>query len=71
VASIYQSNDAAEVFRLMDKYKVKYIYVGRRERAAYGAFKMTDFAGFMKTAFASAGVVIYQKEEISPQSYSN
>lgn len=66
VASIYQSNDAAEVTRLMDKYDLKYIYVGRRERASYGPSRMTDFAGFMKTAFEASGVVVYQRVEASP-----
>jgi uncharacterized membrane protein len=69
VARIYQSNNAAEVFRLMDKYGVTYVYVGRRERANYGGIGMTDFAGFMRTAFEASGVVIYQRVEASPQSH--
>lgn len=71
VASIYQSNDAAEVIRLMEKYDLNYVYVGRRERAAYGPTRMTDFAGFMRIAFAASGVVIYQRVEASPPSGPN
>ncbi|HEU0022159.1 MAG TPA: DUF2298 domain-containing protein [Dehalococcoidia bacterium] len=67
VARIYQSNDADAVFRLLDKYGVRYIYVGRREHASYGGLAITDFAGFMKTAFEASDVVIYERAEISPQ----
>jgi YYY domain-containing protein len=71
VASIYQSNDAQEVFRLLDQYGVTYVYVGRRERASYGGSDLTDFAGFMRTAFEAPGVIIYQRYEVSPQSDPN
>ena len=63
VASIYQSNDQEEVIRVLDKYGVRYVYMGRRERASYGGSGLTDFASFMRTAFESPGVVIYEKLE--------
>jgi YYY domain-containing protein len=63
VASIYQSDDQEEVLRVLDKYGVRYVYLGLRERASYGGSGLTDFASFMRTAFESPGVVIYQKVE--------
>lgn len=71
VASIYQSNYPGEVLRLLDKYGVMYVYVGRRERASYGGLEMTDFASFMRTAFEASDVVIYERVETSPQSNPN
>jgi YYY domain-containing protein len=63
VSIIYQSGDQREVLRVLDKYGVSYVYMGRRERARYGGSRLTDFASFMRTAFESPGVVIYQKVE--------
>ncbi|MDA1218248.1 MAG: DUF2298 domain-containing protein [Chloroflexi bacterium] len=63
VASIYQSNNAEEVLRLLSKYGAKYVYVGSRERASYGGTGMTDFTSFMRTAFAAPGVVIYERAQ--------
>ena len=36
VVRIYQSGDGEEVRRLLESYNVRYIYLGQRERAAYG-----------------------------------
>lgn len=63
VASIYQSDEAEEVIRLLDQYGVRYVYVGRRERTSYGDSGLTDFASFMRTAFEAPGVVIYERNE--------
>ena len=61
VARIYQSDDQEEVLQVLDKYGIRYVYLGRRERDSYGGKRLTDFDSFMGTAFESHNVVIYQK----------
>lgn len=61
VARIYQSDDQEEVLQVLDKYGIRYVYLGRRERDSYGGKRLTDFDSFMGTAFESRNVVIYQK----------
>ena len=60
VVRIYQSNDGEEVRRLLENYDVRYIYLGRRERADYGGDHLEGFGGFLKTAFERDGVIIYE-----------
>ena len=60
VAQIYQSGDGEEVRRLLESYNVRYIYFGQRERAAYGGDHLEGFGGFLKTAFARDGVIVYE-----------
>ena len=60
VAQIYRSDDAMEALRLLQRYDVRYVYVGHRERASYGEAGMEKFDGFLKTAFTSQGVTIYE-----------
>ena len=59
VARIYQSQDVQVVRRLLEKYDVRYVYVGRRERARYGSDQ--KFGDFMRIAFAQDDVVIYER----------
>jgi len=61
VARIYQSQDIQVVQRLLEKYDVRYVYVGRRERARYGGDQLTRFGDFMRIAFAQDDVVIYER----------
>lgn len=60
VRQIYAGRDAAEATRLLQKYGVRYVYVGRRERDSYGEAGLTDFGSFMETVFASDGVTVYE-----------
>jgi uncharacterized membrane protein len=60
VAQIYQSEDAEQVRRLLQEYQVRYVYLGRRERASYGGGFLGDFDGFLKTAFETEGVIVYE-----------
>ena len=60
VERIYQSNDGEEVRRLLEGYNVRYVYLGQRERAAYGGDHLKEFEGFLKTAFDRDGVIIYE-----------
>ena len=63
VAAIYQSNDGDEVRRLLEKYQVRYVYLGHRERSSYGARYLAGFTGvdgILKTMFEQDGVIIYE-----------
>ena len=59
VGSIYTAGDIEQVARLLDKYGIRYVYVGRRERETYGPAGLTRFEDFMETVFAADGVTIY------------
>lgn len=59
VAQIYRSDDPQEVQRLLERYDVRYVYVGRRERSSYGSAGMEKF-DFLRTCFIAEGVTIYE-----------
>jgi len=59
VEEIYRSEDIGRVQELLEKYQVRYVYVGRRERQSYGWEGMEKFEGFMTPVFCSGDVVIY------------
>ena len=59
VRSIYTAGDIEQVARLLDKYGIRYVYVGSRERETYGPAGLTRFEDFMETVFTADGVTIY------------
>ncbi len=61
---IYESGDAGTVLGLLDQYEVRYVFVGRRERQTYGGGGLTSFEEFMTIAFASDGVVVYERADV-------
>lgn len=61
VAQIYQSQDPAVVRPLLEKYNIRYIYLGSRERASYGVNALPDFDGLLQIPFQQDGVVIYER----------
>jgi YYY domain-containing protein len=61
VAQVYQSGDPDTVLGVLEKYDVRYVVVGRRERTAYGEDGLTVFDGLLERAFESGDVVIYQR----------
>ncbi|MEE8464902.1 MAG: DUF2298 domain-containing protein [Dehalococcoidia bacterium] len=63
VRTIYSSSDPQEVRQLLNTYDVRYVYLGSRERGAYGAENLSDFTGFLRTAFEQDGVIIYEMVE--------
>ena len=63
VAQIYQSRDPDEVRSLLEEYQVRYVYLGKRERRDYGGGELARFDGFLKTAFTSNTVIIYELVE--------
>jgi len=63
VRTIFSSGDSQEVSRLLNNYDVRYVYLGSRERAAYGGENLAGFAdpsGFLRTAFEQDGVIVYE-----------
>ena len=60
MAQIYRSGDQEEVRSLLERYKVRYVYLGRRERNDYGGGNLAGFSGLLRTAFERNGVIIYE-----------
>ena len=61
VAEIYRSQDPERVLYLLEKYDIRYVYVGSRERSKYGNSQFHNFSSFFKPVFRSQGVVIYER----------
>jgi YYY domain-containing protein len=61
VARIYQSDSPGEVLLLLERYDMRYVYLGRRERASYGTPNLDKLDGILKTVFAAEGVIIYER----------
>ena len=68
VARIYRSTDQEEVSQLLDRYGVRYVYLGHRERADYGGSSLSSYTGLLRTAFQSGSVVIYEMVDATKQS---
>ena len=60
VDRIYRSDDDQEVRRLLEAYGVRYVYVGARERATYGAEHLSGFGDILEASFEGDGVVVYE-----------
>ena len=63
VSQIYRSDDAEVVRHLLERYDVRYVYLGRRERTTYGSSRLSKFGGFMRIAFEQDDVIIYERLE--------
>ena len=61
VAQIYRGRDSEQVESLLETHDIRYVYVGARERAKYGASQFHEFSSFLEPAFRGDGVVIYQR----------
>jgi YYY domain-containing protein len=61
VSQIYQSDDPEVVGRLLERYDIRYVYVGTRERAKYDPINLEKFDGLLRIAFKSQGVIIYER----------
>ena len=71
VASVYQSNDVAEVRGVLERYGVRYIYHGDRERETYGQSYLEEFDTILRTVFRQGGVIIYEYSPLEPTGYIN
>jgi len=60
VARIYQSANEEEVRQILEKYQVRYVYLGHREISSYGAGGLASFDKLLRTAFTAEGVIIYE-----------
>lgn len=61
VAQVYQSGDAATVLAVLDKYDVRYVVVGPRERTKYGREGLQTLDGLLERAFSRGDVIIYER----------
>ncbi|MFQ6027536.1 MAG: DUF2298 domain-containing protein [Dehalococcoidia bacterium] len=60
VAEIYQSTDPRRVRELLERYNIRYVYLGKRERAKYGASSLAGLGDTLRTVFEQEGVIIYE-----------
>ena len=65
VSAIYTSQDPGQVRRLLEKYEVRYVYLGKREREKYGVSSLENFKDFMKTVFQQDDVVVCEFSTIA------
>ena len=61
IEAIYTTNDVEQARRLLDKYGVDYVYVGDRERQAYGEAGLGKFDEFMDAVFQQGSVTVYRR----------
>jgi uncharacterized membrane protein len=71
VERIYNTHDAAEAKRLMERYSVDYVYVGWLEREKYKDADFSKFAAFMDVALQNDEVTIYRMPGKSSQIAAN
>ncbi len=57
----YSTTDVQAALTIMEKYEVKFVYVGPLERQRYEAPVLEKFCQFMDVAFESGEVTIYQR----------
>lgn len=60
VRAIYAGANPQQAQRLLDEYGIRYIYLGHRERAAYGIADLSQLGHFLKIAFQQDGVIVYE-----------
>ena len=51
---------------MLEKYGVRYVYLGSREQEQYGVFSLPQYGDFLRTVFQQEGVVVYEVYE-SPE----
>ena len=60
VRTIYSTTDRPLARRLLARYHVRYVVIGRLERADYPSAGLAKFARLGPRVFASAGTSVYQ-----------
>ena len=60
VEAVYRSSDSSEVKAILERYDVRYVYLGSRERGTYGIENLEELDGLLKTAWEGDGVIIYE-----------
>ncbi len=66
IAAIYSGRDPQEARRLLERYGVRYVYLGSRERQTYGVSDLPQYGDFLKTAFHQYDVIVYEMWEDTP-----
>jgi YYY domain-containing protein len=59
VARAYTTTSPREAKEILEKYDVKYVYVGHLEKEAYGVTGLAKFSTFMEVVFRNESVTIY------------
>ena len=63
VAAIYSGQHPGETRRLLEKYGVRYVYLGTREQERYGVSDLNQYGDFLRTVFQQDGVIVYEVSE--------
>ncbi len=58
---LFNTLDPRQAQALLDKYHIKYVYVGALERERYSPQSLKKFANLMTVAFQQGDVIIYQR----------
>ena len=61
IARIYQDTNPVVVRQLLERYDVRYVYLGHRERAKYGIDRLPAAEGVLETAFSRDDVIVYRR----------
>ncbi|MCX7683070.1 MAG: DUF2298 domain-containing protein, partial [Anaerolineae bacterium] len=62
IETLYTSTNLEEIKRLLEKYNIRYVYVGPLERARYPAAGLAKFDLLLRRVYESDGVVIYERD---------
>ena len=60
IATIYDSESEDDVRQILEKYEVRYVYEGQRERTTYRTTNLAHFDNLLRVAFTAQGVIIYE-----------
>ncbi len=63
IATIFNSADPLETLTLIEKYDIRYIYIGQLERERYSRQGLAKFERMFNIAFAQGDVVVYMVKE--------
>ena len=67
VAAVYQSGDLQLVQDILERYGVRYVYAGNRERDKYGRDNLAALDSLLETAWEGSDVIIYEFKPPSPE----
>ena len=63
IAAIYSDRNPEVARQLLEKYGVRYVYLGSREQAKYGVASLSGYGDFLRTAFEQHNVIVYEFHE--------
>ncbi len=65
IRTLYRSADWDEAKMILERYNIRYVYIGSQERSAYRVNEV-KFTGFLQPVFANNEVVIYENSSALP-----